>query len=1526
MPSAGGSATISGILYQILGTVHWAASIQLRAQPAADDLSEAQLIIEPAGGGGDIQVDSPKCRIVEQWKAKSDRGTWSMRELVDEVFPDLYRAVDFLHPAPHSVYRFVTEGRRGRWIEAQQLFSDLRSQPTPHDPIAVLDDTTERRFFPSENHTGRGFFLEIVKSLRAHNDIRQDDIESTYHKLWQLLCRFEIQERRTAESVNREIDHFLREFADYPGQTESKRRELCGLVLELAAQGDVRTTPQEFLKQARLDAVPFTQWARIHERSNIYFKRRAEIEWNYREEMDVRPPIWWPLNKPILVLTGDSGQGKTWQLAALALEVFRNDGVPVAISATGDADKDLSLAAREYWQHLLCHPNELSLERIAEVRRDASCGSTPFVTVFVDDVLSAQEAQQLARRGWEHFGGRLAISTLPPIARSLKQRFETRLEVIDVRDFSVSELRDYLDRNHREWGALPTDLRQTLRRPLLARLFCEISADATWRPTNEYELFERCWLRIRDARSQPDYPHDLEGMRGLAGAILDDSTVYPWPERTLTRVGVTSEMQRRLEAVGWLRRLEDCRVEASHDRLLNWAVAETLVSRRQSNSISTADLGAIITELFGTHTTHAGRYLGYVPMDVLWQIGDPNRGLAGELPELLASLEQAPALGHHPDSLYEESLPTLGERILDAMVDRLRATSGREFNPYPKLVAYAITQIGKNGRELATTRGLRLLEDDVPAVRDAGMRVLAAAPHPDALDKLWELHQKNVEQYENRSGEGYWVPYELSFSALRACVRLDPSWLRRTIESAISPKEPVSELAYLVAGLEGQSGRTIWRESKETLFKKVPSAKQRCLARCIGQHADEEEIPRLEAWLDQPVDLVAPTALNALTRMAPLRAIAGLARLRPMDRYTTRHWWLDELLLRCPNETREAIRFLMSSTSSTPPEVALVYQGEADSMDAETLDVLLDDLEQRGASYLENAASPAAAGFEHLLGIIGTASRLQLLERFETRAGTQLEVTLTRITRSLVKDAKGFVDHKLKEILPLLLKINGEGITETVNVNLSSNNVYNRLFGIEWALVRPDRTTRQLLCEIAASDDMDTDKYPWAQSRATVALAALGETQGVVACILKFGLVLPDLADVRHSQPPMTDTDLKDAFVALSDSNAESRVRGLRALSISGRPDLAIEARNALRQADPESDLALVAVHAIGSLRDEHPDVVDLVSPQLSIVPHRHAAHTALLWNRSSSGLAVLEQSLRRTGIPLGDVQKLLALNLTRQPTTRRAAATVAWNAIQSTSLWYLDEDLLYCLEELDSQEVRDFIIEGAVADDGVFVRARSSLIRALARFDKDAAFKAGASGLSHSKHDRERLPHTLVEIEQDRAIPVLCRAATSEQSSIVMWAIARAMRHARSSTSTRVALLEMLESGDDAQRRCGAGICGWQGTDSFAHELRALALDDSVEKVRVAAAAALKRQKKEGDVHDLLNALRDASSSRRWSIVESILNLGDPFLLASRDDPLWIGRSLSTDATYLWQHIKKRLNERIKELKKEAEKLDKDK
>src|SRR5712691_3353659 len=85
----GGASNIAGVLYQTLWCLLRTLKIRLRDRLDNTDSSEAFLVFEPAGGGGDLRVIQEtaegEAAEIEQLKAKSDSGTWSLQTVIRDV-------------------------------------------------------------------------------------------------------------------------------------------------------------------------------------------------------------------------------------------------------------------------------------------------------------------------------------------------------------------------------------------------------------------------------------------------------------------------------------------------------------------------------------------------------------------------------------------------------------------------------------------------------------------------------------------------------------------------------------------------------------------------------------------------------------------------------------------------------------------------------------------------------------------------------------------------------------------------------------------------------------------------------------------------------------------------------------------------------------------------------------------------------------------------------------------------------------------------------------------------------------------------------------------------------------------------------------------------------------------------------------------------------------------------------------------------------------------------------------------------
>ena len=1517
----------------MLGTAHWAGQIHLKAAIDGDEWKDAQIIIEPVGGGGDTRIESGRKRIVEQWKAKSNQGSWSLKEVISGVLPDLYRAVDLTDEERETEFRFVTEGHRGNWKKAEQLFRDFGEGRPPEEPFAALDDEQEYKYFQNRPLTNRGLFRHIYDDLRTHPDIIKDNEMECARKLWYLLARFTMIPDRFEEKLLHKVDEMLSSRVDYREQIEGKRKELCGILLDWASKGEKTFAASELFTVANLDSRSFSEWPEATKDLAEVVRRKINRSWDYRVEDDVREPIYLSGDDYVYLFSGESGQGKTWRLASLALRVLREGSMAVVVSASGDVGRDLEEAANTIWRVGFERESPTDLDILARKRNEfAPDLKPPWLTVCIDNVQSIAQAKAFIDREWSHWGIRLVLTVPPRVADTLRKQDWQSVAIDEIKDFTLVELRRYMEMKGHDWGMLPADIGRILKRPLLANLYCGVAEDDTWRPVNEYALLSRYWQRMGH-----DHPQDIAVMHRLAATFLQKNVAYPWTQSVCLNCDASNEVQQRLESVGWLRRREDHRVEVVHDRLLNWAIAEAIVDERQSGK-PVVEMSETAAEFFKREPFGNSEYmLSYVPMDVC-SIMCQDQSLIKEVPVLIKAFEKGFVSIWRARTLYTELLPTVGPRIINPMVERIRSLAGKdkrldESGYSSQLLSEAILTIGKDYPEEAAERVPAVFKDHCEAVRDAGVRLLKHFSDPAVLDQLWDLHKHNYGVYEATKGKHYSIGHTRTFAALNSCVRQDIKWLEQRILDSPKGSELFRELAYLVANVPGKPGAELWKRTKFALFEKVSPDMPRCLVTCIQQHMDASEIGRLESWLACKKDFTQETAFSALVYLSPTRAFSALRRLGLESLYVTRNWWLPGLLLRLPRETRVEIRKMIAASSREKWRAALVYQSNPNQMDASTLNLLLDEIEELARDANRHSEADRRGHLHLPLSLLADVTRYDLLLEFEKRAGASLERELAELVCRWGGRPSLSVDHVLRSAARILLKISGDGVTNIVNMQLSSESRFAQLDGLRLALVRPDTETHQLLADITCSSELwnGSSDFPLLQAEATVALAALAEDKMIVDAIIRWGVVLDKLPAIREGLAPMSDRDLAAAFEAIESDDEKTRTNGMWALGISGRVDLVHFVCEKLRAADPTSEFAKACIAALREFGDLTEDAVCLLEAQLKIPGHVHVASLALLQDGKERSLAVLEQALRRMwGTKDSTEVDILAANLARLESTRKTVAELLWKDICGVESYLCRvRPSLTCLTTLDDPKVLEFLIDEAHVPDRAFrtIGQKADAIRALAELDADSAFQAAETALQNDETEREYYPDLLMEIDDRRAAEALFSAAEHDLPTLVKWAVARALRLAEDRETVCQRLVAMMADESPETRILGIELAGWQRPDEVEGQVRQIAVSDLSMKVRHSAEECVAMLESQRFAAELLDALEQSHGSRSWSYLEALVaTVSHPALLSDSRDPLYLGDRLSGKPPALLSRADDLLEKRNKDVKEEAEKVDRQK
>jgi hypothetical protein len=754
--ASGGPSNLGGTVYQILWCLLRAVKIhvgelQIEHSQPTESPTPPILVLEPLGGGGDLQVIGQEFEV-EQIKAKASEGAWSLQSIIAEVLPDLFLA-ESNPPGRPCIYRFVTEGRLGHWREVLGFFETLRHRPLPADVLSGLDDARPLRFqrqtvsnssdsdrepfFPQPAYTERNLFLRIALELKKRAAIRALSLSDTelHRRLWKILASFDFVESKTTEAIKREIDWLLLRIVDRVEDVPDVRRSLAMSLIEKASHGSFQLVTSEFLAEHNLNATPLSNWASLRDRAGRELKATFR-EIKYDNGVDVRRDSsesvfqLWASSGKALVITGECGQGKTWQIAAIASAASEDLSPVVWIESKRDAESDLQAVAHRFWVDIRGGVDSpIPLRQIATRLQTVVPQCGPYrLRVFIDGISDYQEALGIIQEDWSSKGVQFALACSVPVAESLQKAYPDRVFVHACNDFSWEELHKLLrSQLGEEWVYVPDHVRELLRRPLLASIYCDQLFDTAWVPNDEYELYQAVWNRLATG-AQTNFPLDVARLESLASAVLA-CLPYPWTPQQVSDHEIDNECLDRLERCGWILRTTDRRFRIFHDRLLNWAVAQSLWSAVGRGAMTIAQLLLQLADIWRRHGDFRFANLALVPLDVIW-IGLGARDVPKSFgKDALIAMESVSS--DNPNTFYREVVPVFGARIVDSLVARVREFEGPMW-VVDSMVGALGAIAGNDITEVART----LLNDKNRKVQRRGLRLLKRIPCPALLDRL----------------------------------------------------------------------------------------------------------------------------------------------------------------------------------------------------------------------------------------------------------------------------------------------------------------------------------------------------------------------------------------------------------------------------------------------------------------------------------------------------------------------------------------------------------------------------------------------------------------------------------------------------------------------------------------------------------------------------------------------------------------------------------------------------------------------
>lgn len=587
MAKAGGPATIHGIFYQMLWSLLQAlgeAYCKVTLDPKGVPVT-ATVVLEPSTGG-DLLVISPTFRIVEQIKT-TQANTWSFREVVEQVLPDLYKAVDIDNP--HVEYRFVTNARTGKWKDAYDFFAELRT-------VSSIDDVSDSQKLAidiSPSETKDSFNIDGIPTKRnvltSINDFLckgfKSDVltaDEALKRTCHLLSRFRLDGSNLLESVERQIDLILTHFTPDLNQVKNARLALVSALEERVTKNKGELGKKEIAElfdQHGLNKTSLREWS-VHRRKSIEITSSfCSSHGGYTPEDDVRPFCSrllqdWPSPKtPILALVGESGNGKSWSLYSLANLLARDyPQLVVALDSSQKSKTDLQTAADTLWHSTAGFPKGNDLPYVHQRFSNVIPGLvTPWLVVLIDGLNDEKSIIELCKHAWPAQGIALVFATSDTAWNHAKPHIPSCFEQITVGKFTAAQ-RDAFIRQQVpgfEVALLDSHMASLTAKPVLAQIFCKTVIDNPEFALTPHEAEQPLLLAYWETRN------NAVARQCLAKAALSllQGKPYPWNTLSLIDSGMNEEIITSLTRSGWLSKREDAFFYIWHDRLLSWAAA-----------------------------------------------------------------------------------------------------------------------------------------------------------------------------------------------------------------------------------------------------------------------------------------------------------------------------------------------------------------------------------------------------------------------------------------------------------------------------------------------------------------------------------------------------------------------------------------------------------------------------------------------------------------------------------------------------------------------------------------------------------------------------------------------------------------------------------------------------------------------------------------------------------------------------------------------------------------------------------------
>lgn len=1462
-----GRRAIAGFLLQILRSIRLGIEMSLNLSPLEDG-SQMTLHLEPEEGS-DAQVTGGARDLVEQIKMRNHAGKWTSGEVASKVVPDLLRAVDL---GREQQFRFVTNNPNG--LDRLQGY------------LASRDSPAKRHRWGSCSLTRQEFEVRIAQSA---------GLDAVTEELRHLLDNLQI-EIIDPETTETDIDVALTPLLKPGDDATDKRFQLIGQLMTLST-GGAMLTPDDLLALispharrllAHIQSLPTLLAQHVDEDAQLIGYVKAE------QARLALPDV----TSGFAVLSGESGQGKTWTLAQLAFaQIAKGELAIVTKSPTrlGDVEK---LINERVWQP--AHPSRTALSVIGKHLGDAFRDANGYwLTVYIDDVQDRTFAGNIARAKWEQLGVRTIVSAQPRITQAIRSIRE--VEIIDIGNFTSADLLRYL-RHHSRAEALetmPDDVFELLLKPVHASIFVQLPKRESWSGASEYELFSSYWEHAALlSREQSDHPGDKSALSTLAGRLTNGQSSYPWRVPELHAVGLDDAAILRLEQVGLLRRPVPDQIQFAADRMLNWAVAESLAERIQQEGLTPAQAEALlglVEELETKKKERIGTRLGYVFFDALWLLAEACE------PEFVAALiwEHVMRLPqeYRAQDHWRDGFGSIGVRILAALEILAQRAFDEEADwDIPRNIPFAMAAIADSEPKAVEELIARQVSSPVEREVTMGLRAARLVPAGAALDAIWAAHRLRAHDYRALTADSEFGErsralscYSLSSDALHRAVGADPSWLDAMLATETEPVA-IDQLLWLLKdekAIEHDAALEMWTRHRERIagLSPVPSS---ALIEAIGHFRDASLTTMLDA-ADLSDEWQYDRVLRSRARLAPQVAIQQIAEGSDAYGWRSSNWWFAELHAADPQSLAAAIRKRVECTDNPLTDIVLYYGHNPEAVDAPTLEFMLDRFAADLRAFNDQNPNPdeREGRLHHPLSFLPRLSEPWQFEAVRARAGTELEAELVRFSTrrrgriSMTRDTTG------NEAERILAMIGGDGYDRLVLSELARPHVFGRQDGYisaRWS------SSDDVAVAVAASP-LEDDAQSFGQIARMEALAVHRADAALEAMVREGAPIYLDPANTRCTKgrdvEPLRariaellaaeDGESLDAAAALTGFlGSEDDARRLVALFMQPTTTRAVRRRiiASLRALDFYAPEMLPQARELmdGQIDEE----AQFVATYLAERGDDEARKAVIAWlepqdmgTASTSQRAYLGPLL---GHPNGTTAVIAFLRRSR-----------------ANGHIIVDGGLLQILAE-DGDEAAQAELSRATYRHSGFGRENSvTAIRLLAREQPDEAYFAAKRMLS--RHGLAVAAELMLMIDLERGSRELIERYRDAKPSLRL-ELRRQLR-GRLGGPALAALVKPLSTAPDAGVRAVAAEVGGAIPPSVVVPWLDALATDGAPLVHDAAREAIRVRRNEAAAMEHRDLLPSSPKPLQWARLTRIIELMDPYYLWSSGDPSCLAHAL---------------------------------